>query len=138
MTVCSNNGLGSDPDVRPDGRRLIFDGDCGFCTKSAQWIGARLPCDIDITPWQALNLDEFGLSERQVMAAAWWIDDAGNAHRGHKAVGRSLIAAGGAWALLGRSFLIAPGSWLARPGYALIARFRYKLPGSSDACRLPK
>jgi len=117
---------------------LIFDGDCGFCTKSAQWIGARLPCDIDITPWQALNLDEFGLSERQVMAAAWWIDDAGNAHRGHKAVGRSLIAAGGAWALLGRSFLIAPGSWLARPGYALIARFRYKLPGSSDACRLPK
>ena len=118
--------------------RLIFDGDCGFCTSSARWIEARLPDDVAVTPWQSLDLDEFGLTERQVTTAAYWIDDAGTASRGHEAIGRSLVAAGGAWAPLGRTFVMPPGSWIARPAYALVARFRYKLPGATDACRLPE
>ena len=118
--------------------RLIFDGDCGFCTSSARWIEARLPDDVAVSPWQSLDLDQFGLTERQVTTAAYWVDDVGNLFRGHDAIGRSLVAAGGAWALLGRSLTMPPGSWIARPAYALIARFRYKLPGSSDACRLPE
>lgn len=117
---------------------LVFDGDCGFCTASARWIEARLPGgEVEVEPWQALDLDELGLTEHDVSTAAWWIDGDGRSRRGHLAIGHALIAAGGVWALIGRLMTIPPVSWLARPAYALVARYRHRLPGATDACRLP-
>ncbi len=117
---------------------LIFDGDCGFCTSSARWIEAKVPDDVEVVPWQSVFLDEFGLTETQVTEAAWWVDDVGNLHRGHEAIGRALISAGGGWAVLGRTIIMPPWSWLAGPVYALVARFRHRLPGSTDACRIDR
>jgi len=116
---------------------LVFDGDCGFCTSSARWIEARLPATVEVVPWQECDLDELGLTEADVTTAAYWIDDDGVAHRGHRAIGRSLMASGGAWRVIGRLVITPPISWLAVPVYALIAKYRYKLPGSTDACRIP-
>ena len=115
---------------------LIFDGDCGFCTTSAAWIERRLPADIRVAPWQILDLDEFGLTETDVTTAAYWIDNRGSAHRGHRAVGRALIAAGGLWGIVGRIIITPPVSWLAAPVYSLVARYRHRMPGASDACRV--
>jgi predicted DCC family thiol-disulfide oxidoreductase YuxK len=115
---------------------LVFDGDCGFCTSSARWIGARLPAGTAAVPWQSCDLAALGLTKADVTTAAYWIDDQGVAHRGHRAIGRSLIAAGGIWRPLGRITITPPVSWLASPVYKLIARYRYKLPGATDACRL--
>lgn len=115
---------------------LIFDGDCGFCTTTAGWIERRLPDEVRVAPWQILELDEHGLTEHDVTTAAWWVDEDGGLHRGHVAIGRSLVAAGGGWALLGRSILLPPGRWLARPVYALVARYRHRMPGATDACRV--
>jgi len=116
---------------------LVFDGDCGFCTTSARWIERRLPETVDVAPWQDLELDGIGLTRDDVVSAAWWIDDSGRCHRGHMAVGHSLRAAGGLWGLLGRLIITPPVSWAARPAYWLVARYRYRLPGATDACRLP-
>lgn len=116
---------------------LIFDGDCGFCTTSARWIQARLPAGTPVEPWQSLDLDALGLTEADVTTAAYWVDASGALHRGHLAIGRSLIAAGGFWAVLGRLTITPPISWIAKPVYALIARYRHRLPGATDACRLP-
>ena len=116
---------------------LVFDGDCGFCTSSARWIEARLPSNTEVSPWQVLDLDSLGLSNHDVTTAAWWIDDNGQKWRGHAAIGRSLATAGGGWGLLGRTVATPPVSWIARPLYALVARYRYRLPGATDACRLP-
>lgn len=116
---------------------LVFDGDCGFCTSSARWIEARLPAGTPVEPWQSLDLDELGLTEADVTTAAYWIDDAGVAHRGHLGIGRALVAAGGFWKIIGALVVRPPISWLAKPVYALVAKYRYKLPGSTDACRLP-
>jgi len=85
-----------------------------------------------------IDLHEHGLTEQQVTTAAYWVDDVGNLSRGHETIGMSLVAAGGGWAPLGRSLLIPPLSWIAGPVYALIARFRHRLPGATDACRLPE
>ncbi len=115
---------------------LVFDGDCAFCTSSAAWIERRLPADVRVAPWQILDLDELGLTEADVTTAAYWIDSDGAAHRGHLAIGRSLIAAGGAWALVGRLIVVPPVSWLAAPVYRLIARYRHRMPGATDACRV--
>lgn len=116
---------------------LIFDGDCGFCTSSARWIEARLPDRVEVVPWQTLDLDALGLTEDDVTTAAYWIDDTGT-HRGHEAIGRSLMSGGGVWAWIGRVIVTPPISWLAAPVYALVARNRHRLPGSTDACRLPQ
>ena len=116
---------------------LVFDGDCGFCTSSARWIEARLPTDVAVVPWQSCDLGELGLTEADVTTAAYWIDHSRKAHRGHDGIGRALITAGGFWGLVGRHKITPPASWLARPVYALIAKNRHRLPGSTDACRLP-
>lgn len=115
---------------------LIFDGDCAFCTSSAGWIERRLPDDVRVAPWQILDLEVYGLTEQDVTTAAYWIDDAGRAHRGHLGIGRSLIAAGGIRAVVGRLVVTPPVSWIAKPVYALIARYRHRMPGATGACRV--
>lgn len=115
---------------------LIFDGDCGFCTTSAGWIERRLPDEARVAPWQILDLDDYGLTEQDVTTAAYWIDAHGRAHRGHLGIGRSLITAGGIWAVSGRLIVTPPISWIARPAYALIAKNRYRMPGATAACRV--
>jgi predicted DCC family thiol-disulfide oxidoreductase YuxK len=116
---------------------LVYDGDCAFCTTSARWIAARLPANAAVQPWQALDLRDLGLTTRDVQTAAYWVDRDGGTHRGYRAVARSLVAAGGAWGLVGRLLLVPPISWLAAIGYELVARNRGHLPGATDACKLP-
>jgi predicted DCC family thiol-disulfide oxidoreductase YuxK len=116
---------------------LIYDGDCGFCTETAAWCRARLARPVDVQPWQALDLAALGLTERDVTTAAYWIDAEGRAHRGHAAAGRALRAMRRPWPVVGALLLTPPFSLGARALYALVARNRHRLPGSTDACRLP-
>ncbi len=116
----------------------MFDGDCGFCTSSARWVEARLPSDARVEPWQRLDLEELGLTEAQVTESAWLIDDDGRAHRGHAAIGRALTSVGGVWGTVGRLIIVPPTSWLAGVVYSLVARYRYRLPGATDACRIER
>ena len=114
---------------------LIFDGDCGFCTASARWIEAR---GAPVEALQTLELEELALTVAEVNAAAWWIDETGQQHRGHLAIGHALQTAGGGWGFVGAALVRPPVSWLAKPVYALVARNRHKLPGATDACELKR
>jgi predicted DCC family thiol-disulfide oxidoreductase YuxK len=116
---------------------LVYDGDCGFCSRTAEWAEARLP-DAEVQPYQWLDLEPLGLTPEDGKRAAWWIDERGRRHRGHRGAGRALIAMGGLWRVPGTLMLVPPFSWLAAGVYALVARFRYKLPGGTPACRLPR
>ena len=114
---------------------LIFDGDCGFCTVAARWIEQRIS-GADVVPWQGVDLEKYGLSEDDVTTAAYWVDASGASHRGERGIALALQQAGQPWKLAGKIIAIPPFSWLAAPIYRLIARYRYKMPGSTDACRL--
>jgi predicted DCC family thiol-disulfide oxidoreductase YuxK len=115
---------------------LIYDGDCGFCTSSAQWIEKRLPLGYPVVAWQSVDdLGALGLDEAQVRRAAWWIGTDGTLHAGARAIARSLVACRGPWSVLGWALLVPPVSWLATIAYALIARYRYRLPGKA-ACTI--
>ena len=106
---------------------LIYDGDCDFCKRCANWLAARLPAGVSILASPEADLAAVGLSEQQAADAAWWIDEDGTPHRGHRAIAESLRACGGNWARLG-SLLILPGvSFLAAVVYELIARNRHRL-----------
>ena len=116
---------------------LIFDGDCGFCTTTARWIERRWDGHAAAVPWQQLGERTFGLTPADFRRAAWWVDRRGKLSRGPAAGARALVASRGWTRPLGWLLLVPPVSWLARPGYWLVGRYRYRLPGSTDACRLP-
>jgi len=114
---------------------LIFDGDCGFCTNAARKFGLLVDAAVTIEPWQALDLADYGLTEQEVSTAAYWVQD-GHNYRGADAVAHGLRVCGQPWATFGRLLGVPPFIWLARALYPVIAKYRYRLPGSSDACRL--
>lgn len=118
---------------------LVFDGECGFCTASVLWLRRRLKRPVELVPWQkpaeAGGLAELGLDREQLRRWAWWLED-GRRWRGHRAVGRALLACRGAWPALGAVLLAPPPlSWSAALGYRLVARLRGHLPGVTPACR---
>lgn len=113
---------------------LVFDGDCGFCTMTARWAAARLD-DVDVEPWQALDLDALGLTEEQVSSAAYWVEPGRPPRSGHEAVAAAFQAMGWPWRGLGDAVAHPSMAWLAAPAYELVAANRGHLPGSTPACR---
>ncbi len=120
------------------GAVLVYDGDCGFCTAAAAWAARRFRHGEHAQPWQVLGREFFeqhGMTLDDARQAAWWVDGAQH-EQGHRAVGRALQAGGGLRLVAGWFILHAPSSWLAAGIYRLVARWRYRLPGATPACRV--
>lgn len=126
-------------DVGVGGAILVFDGDCAFCTAAAHRMAARWTRPARAVAWQRLGdgrLGDLGLTTADVRTAAYWVDERGRLFRGHRAVAKALMAGTLSQRALGALLLTPPVSWLARPGYWLVARYRHRLPGATEACRL--
>lgn len=114
---------------------LVYDADCGFCTRCADFLRARSGCEV--TPWQSMDLAAVGLTEEQVTSAAYWLEE-GTTRRGARAIAAALRACHArGYRLVGRLIDLAPVRPLAALGYSVVARYRYRLPGGTDACRMP-
>lgn len=118
--------------------RLVYDGDCAFCTTWVQrlerWLG-RFP---EAQPWQWLDLDEIGLSSADVTRYVWLIVGE-RRFRGHAAFAALLRMQRSRLLRFAGLLLVAPPfSWAAAVAYSLIARFRHRLPGGTAACALPR
>jgi predicted DCC family thiol-disulfide oxidoreductase YuxK len=92
---------------------LVYDGDCGFCTRSVQFgqrhIG-RMPAAV---AYQAADLAALGLTEAQCATAVQYVARDHRAYAGHDAVAAVLLGAGLPWWFLG-ALLHLPGlHWLA-------------------------
>lgn len=117
---------------------LVFDGDCGFCTTVVRRLERTLPRFPDAEPWQWVDLDELGLTRHEVTHYVWLL--AGERRfRGHAAFA-AMLGMQPSWGVrfVGRMLVTPPFSWVAAVGYALIARFRHRLPGGTAACALPR
>lgn len=119
---------------------LIFDGDCGFCTSSVQWLGRTLPAMPKSLPFQWVTLEDWGLSHDDAAARVWLITSNGSDHLhqygGYLAVSvllRRQPTLG--WRFLGVLLDTPPFSFVSGIAYSLIARFRYLLPGGTPACK---
>lgn len=118
---------------------LVFDGDCGFCTTAATWTSRRFSHGERAQAWQFLGdefLEKHHLNSKDVGEAAWWVNDGGLRERGHRAVGRALVANGGLREIVGWLILTPPLSWLAAGVYRVAVRWRYRLPGGTPACKV--
>jgi predicted DCC family thiol-disulfide oxidoreductase YuxK len=116
---------------------LVFDGDCGFCTRCVALVPKRVRRTTKVVPYQRADLAALDLTAAECAEAVQWVGDDGSRGRGHAAIGRLLQSGGGAWAVVGTLLLLPPVSWLAAVVYRLVAANRMRLPGGTPACALP-
>ena len=117
---------------------LVFDGDCAFCTKCANFVKKRMKSHPEVVAWQLTDIGALGLTQAQCEEAVQWIGPDGKHASAQHAVAATLVHGGKGWMLLGR-FLMIPGvSHLAGVIYRLIARNRHRMPGGTAECSLPQ
>lgn len=114
---------------------LLFDGRCGFCTRSVEWLFARVREPIRAIPWQTTDLSRWPVTEEEVRRAAWWIEPDGRRFGAHLAAARAFIACGPRWAWVGWLMRIPPIRWLVALAYVIVAKNRRHLPGATPACK---
>ncbi|WP_344127919.1 DUF393 domain-containing protein [Saccharopolyspora halophila] len=115
---------------------LIYDGDCGFCTRSVR-AATRLPVRMRVLPWQEADLAELGTNEERARAEVLWVATSGRISGGAAAVADLLKACRVPWPLLGRLMSAPLVRGLADRAYRWVADNRYRLPGATPACQLP-
>jgi predicted DCC family thiol-disulfide oxidoreductase YuxK len=114
--------------------RLVYDPDCGFCTRAARWLARRRPDRVHIQPGLApADQVPLGLTDDDISQRAYWQDSSGALSSGSAAIAAALVARGGASLAAGRliaSPLVAPAAALV---YGWVARHRQPSPDSTDA-----
>jgi predicted DCC family thiol-disulfide oxidoreductase YuxK len=116
---------------------LVYDGACGFCTRSVEAAISRLDAVVDYEPYQTTDLGALGISEAEASHSLQWVARNGRIGQGSAAVARLLMASGGLFAPLGRLLLVPPVSWLAELVYRAVADVRHHLPGVTPALHRP-
>lgn len=138
MSVAVAFGPLDDAEITQLHRRIIFfDGICGFCNASVDFVLSRDREEkFRFAPLQ-------GETARQILAPkdtqnlhtlVLWVDD--KTYRRTAAVVRILWQLGWSWRILAALLWLIP--WPLRDlGYLLVARNRYRLFGRKDTCRMP-
>lgn len=117
---------------------MVFDGDCGFCTRTATGLAGRFPVVEDLVPWQHADLRRLGVSVGEARRAVQWVEPSGRVYTGAAGVARVLVGTGGAWAMAGRLMTMPPISWAAAIVYRVITVNRHRMPGGvTPACEDP-
>lgn len=116
---------------------LIFDGDCGFCTTTANYIVKHSKTPVTAHAWQLVDVTEYGVLQPQAQQRVYMIDQ-GHAYGGHEAFAHILRLQNNVLlSAIAFVMVVPPVCWLSRIAYSLVARFRHKLPGGTPACKLP-
>lgn len=117
---------------------LLFDGDCAFCTASVNFLKRYIRPRAQITAWQRADLAELAVSEQECQKSIQWFAEPGSAAVTEgRAVAAALRTGVTPWPLVGRTMQLPGIVNLANVAYRLVAANRFRLPGSTPACRLP-
>ena len=120
---------------------VIYDGDCGICTRLAGFVRRRLRPDAEVRASRELALEEglgrYGVTEAECAEALQYVTADGRAYAAQDAVARMLLASRPWWRPAGLVLLLPGVNALAGVVYRWVARNRYRLPGASDACAVP-
>lgn len=113
---------------------FLYDGECGFCTRSADVLRERVaPRGVGVVPYQRADLARYGVTAAQCRAAAALValDERGDPLPplfGARAIARALRRGGGCWPVAGRA-LDAPGlRGAAAAVYRWVADHRSAIP----------
>lgn len=112
---------------------VVYDGDCAFCSRSAEWLAVQAGGSLVVVPWQRADLAGLGLTEEQCRAAVQWVGTADRASGG-LAVARALRDCRAPLPVVGTVLAWRPLRPLVEAGYRLVAAHRHRLPGGTAAC----
>lgn len=119
---------------------LVYDGDCGICTRFSRLVTDKLrrrDGDFAVAAWQDLELDAYALTPQQCDAAVQWVASDGSVSSAQNAIARTLIASRMPLRPLGLLMLVPGVNALAGLVYRWVAANRHRLPGGTPACSLP-
>jgi predicted DCC family thiol-disulfide oxidoreductase YuxK len=117
---------------------LIFDGDCGFCTTTANWIEKNSLIPVEILPYQWAKLADFGLTEEEAAAKVQLVVG-GKVFAGHHCMAKLLLIQPNALLKLLGAVMVMPGvDPISAKVYDWVAANRHKLPGGTPACKMPR
>lgn len=117
---------------------LIFDGDCGFCTTTANWIKKNSKVALEIAPYQWTELGQYGLTAEEA-AAKVQVVVGDKVFAGHYCMSKLLLIQPNILLKLVGALMVLPGlDSISAKVYEWIAANRQKLPGGTPACKLPK
>lgn len=117
---------------------LIFDGDCGFCTTTANWIKKNSKVALEIAPYQWTELGQYGLTTEEATARVQVVVG-DKVFAGHYCMSQLLLIQPNILLKLVGALMVLPGlDSISAKVYEWIAANRQKLPGGTPACKLPK
>ncbi|MEU3452053.1 DUF393 domain-containing protein [Micromonospora sp. NPDC006766] len=117
---------------------FVYDGDCAFCTRCAQFIERRIPTDARVVPWQFADLAALELTEAECEESVRWVGDDGSRAAGPDAIAKLLSGSTPLWRVAGAGLRFPPVRVVAWTAYRWVARNRHRLPGGTAACALPR
>jgi predicted DCC family thiol-disulfide oxidoreductase YuxK len=105
---------------------LVYDGECKFCTRLAEWVRRRDEKGrVDVRPNQEEGLIErLGLSRDEVDKASWAVEPGGKRFEGAAGINRVLSELGGGWSALSSLYRVPPLRWVEDAYYRRVARRR--------------
>lgn len=116
---------------------VFFDGVCGFCNYSINWLLSRDPEHrLRFAPLQGATAQSQVPDDIRNRLDTLVFLREGTTYVRTAAVTRILMSLGGRWWLFGALLWIIPFP-IRDFGYRIVARFRYRLFGRHDACRIP-
>ncbi len=116
---------------------LFFDGVCGFCNHTVNWILRRDRSHrIQFAPLQGATAEKYVPAALRENLSTLVFHTPGGDYTRTTAVCRILMTLGGFWWLCGAMLWLIP-SPLRDLGYRFIAKIRYRLFGKHESCRIP-
>lgn len=117
------------------GAVLLYDGDCGFCSASIDWLTERRMLGVPARTWQSCDPDGLPVPVERLTTEVVLVD--GPVVLGGADALAAAVRSAGSWRRVLGVFGGLPGiRTVARPVYRLVARNRYRLPGGTGACRI--
>lgn len=119
-------------ELHPQPEIVIFDGDCGICNETREWVEAHDRAGrLKFVPFQVADLDALspGLSFDMASRMAWMLPAGGGRIGGARAIFTILSRLPGPWRIVGAVGAFPPVSLLCEPFYRIVAHNRSRISG---------
>ncbi len=123
--------------TRTAGGVLLYDPDCGFCTRTASLVPS-LGVDVQIRPMTPGELTAYAIDPVRAAREMPYVNPDRRVDFGHRAVSAILRTGPWPWRVLGRCLVLPGIDRLAGLLYRWVAEHREVLPGGTPACALPE
>jgi predicted DCC family thiol-disulfide oxidoreductase YuxK len=123
----------------PPGRdaELLYDNDCGFCTRSVQWLRDHNALGHTHTvAWQSLDPRRLPVAPERLECEIILVSG-GDIRGGATALAHAVTSGSLPWRMTGRALRLPVIRTLAAYVYRNIAANRHRMPGATTACEIP-